>query len=987
MDLAHDESHTFDAFISYRRAKGGATARWLRNRLEQYRFSDEVSSALKDHLPDGIAVPPKVFLDTAYERAGDDFLNDKIAPSLARARYLIVVSTPDAFEARSDGQPNWLVREIELFLKTKSYNEVIVVLGPEALEDQFPGALASNTQWDWVDLRQFGRVKRLIPAEWRKLDDAVTKIVAELYQIPSELLPELYEEDRRRRTSRLIRTTTLAVGVVIIAMVAGWQWNSANEKRRLAEAREDAAQATALRVRQPHALPTATLLVVQSANAVPTLLSQQELVQSLSLLPTLKASYASQASFPAAAFDPESQRLVVGSSVFPQGDIIEAWELGTPEPVFTKHIPAPRSRDIKTAVAPGGHHIAFSSHESVGQTSQLWLFAWNRWSDPIPIEGTAPMIFRGQVQELHFGPSGQELVVVEEKGVSVYEVATGTKVVYHPVPDEVEQVRIVGDLLAIGAGGRVYVLEDGLSASPRRLLDYDSEQASTQLLALDPQGQWVAAAFGSFPETLTLLRPGSDQAPLTLTLNRFLNVLRFLPDGQRLAVGDAEGMVELFDVPTLLASNVRVQHRGRMGFIDDIHVDEKGTWMATVSADKTGRVWDSETGEEVTRFSHGDNAVDHLFFIDHKSVLTIGSDRGIKHWSFANERLPFSNESKHFRFFASDSDGSCLAAASDAYGFHEMLIVACGPEGEAKWRLDVQEKIRGVRVDRRDGALVVQLDDRLLRWSQWRAQAARPSPDTIPIHVDPDTQSFLSGDGSRLVARDVDDKIIWMDTQTGTRLPLADAIETSLPPDLAISPDGSLLAVSYYPTRQTSVVRLPSVDTLFVIPRSYRQSIAFETSGRYMAVATASKPQRSSSDPTPVLQLWDLQTATLLDSLAIGTASMHGLDFSPEGTMVAVGSETSVVLLSIPDLDEVGRISVGSEVGQVMFLPDGRLVIGAEDVQIRQTSIDRLKREACRRLGAPDPHLLHSHLPEAAFIPQAEDLDPVAVCRSVSEDW
>ena len=61
----------------------------------------------------------KVFLDVAYERAGDDFLTRKALPALDASRRLAVISTPAAFASVPDAsglpQPNWLCREIDHF--------------------------------------------------------------------------------------------------------------------------------------------------------------------------------------------------------------------------------------------------------------------------------------------------------------------------------------------------------------------------------------------------------------------------------------------------------------------------------------------------------------------------------------------------------------------------------------------------------------------------------------------------------------------------------------------------------------------------------------------------------------------------------------------------------------------------------------------------------------------------------------------------------
>src|SRR4051794_4129690 len=98
-------SHKYDAFISYRRADGRRYAVALRRALLDFRFPRGFDDAPRRRLA--------VYLDTIYERATNDFFEETIQPALRTSAHLIVVRTPRAIQARADGQPNWVEREIE----------------------------------------------------------------------------------------------------------------------------------------------------------------------------------------------------------------------------------------------------------------------------------------------------------------------------------------------------------------------------------------------------------------------------------------------------------------------------------------------------------------------------------------------------------------------------------------------------------------------------------------------------------------------------------------------------------------------------------------------------------------------------------------------------------------------------------------------------------------------------------------------------------
>jgi hypothetical protein len=52
----------------------------------------------------------KIYLDTAYKPATEDFCQKVIVPALERLRSIIVIATPGAYEARAEGERNWIER-------------------------------------------------------------------------------------------------------------------------------------------------------------------------------------------------------------------------------------------------------------------------------------------------------------------------------------------------------------------------------------------------------------------------------------------------------------------------------------------------------------------------------------------------------------------------------------------------------------------------------------------------------------------------------------------------------------------------------------------------------------------------------------------------------------------------------------------------------------------------------------------------------------
>nr|WP_042180530.1 serine/threonine-protein kinase [Kibdelosporangium sp. MJ126-NF4]CEL14428.1 High-affnity carbon uptake protein Hat/HatR [Kibdelosporangium sp. MJ126-NF4]CTQ88793.1 High-affnity carbon uptake protein Hat/HatR [Kibdelosporangium sp. MJ126-NF4] len=96
-----------------------------------------------------------------------------------------------------------------------------------------------------------------------------------------------------------------------------------------------------------------------------------------------------------------------------------------------------------------------------------------------------------------------------------------------------------------------------------------------------------------------------------------------------------------------------------------VGVAAHGKLLVTVAADGSVRLWDSTTGDQVRRFSHGGTAYSAAFSPDGSRVYTVGSDGAVVDWDVATgtERHRFSRPGTEFAELAVSPDGRTLAVA------------------------------------------------------------------------------------------------------------------------------------------------------------------------------------------------------------------------------------------------------------------------------------------------------------------------------------
>jgi WD40 repeat protein/predicted Ser/Thr protein kinase len=144
----------------------------------------------------------------------------------------------------------------------------------------------------------------------------------------------------------------------------------------------------------------------------------------------------------------------------------------------------------------------------------------------------------------------------------------------------------------------------------------------------------------------------------------FINYLLISPDGQTLASASADKTIKLWNLAT--GQEIRTL-RGHSSFVNYIVISPDGQILASASADKTIKLWNLATGKEIRTISGHTSFVNYLAISrDGQILVSASADKTIKLWNLTTgkEIRTISGHSNYIDYFAISSDWQTIATGS-----------------------------------------------------------------------------------------------------------------------------------------------------------------------------------------------------------------------------------------------------------------------------------------------------------------------------------
>jgi WD40 repeat protein/serine/threonine protein kinase len=174
---------------------------------------------------------------------------------------------------------------------------------------------------------------------------------------------------------------------------------------------------------------------------------------------------------------------------------------------------------------------------------------------------------------------------------------------------------------AIDVTGRAVHVWD--TETGAQIAELGNDGAEMQLLAFSADGHWLAT---SGRDEVRVFDTSTWRRGVTITGPR-VRSLSFDPKRPRLAVGTADGVASIWEIP----SGARVRClRGAGSSVDAVAFSHDGTLVATASRDGTEQVWEAESGGLRTQLnSHHDMIYAVEFSPTGELVLSAGADGAV----------------------------------------------------------------------------------------------------------------------------------------------------------------------------------------------------------------------------------------------------------------------------------------------------------------------------------------------------------------------